>query len=267
MMTTTTMGERERMVPLDKIKVEVFVRRALDEEHVSTLEELIHAGTQLPPIVVTEKTLSVIDGRHRLQAYKQLGHETLRVQTVPEMGSRSEHLAAAMKANVGGSLPPKLRDVYLVAQQMLEDGSSQRAIVEHFAYFPRKFVERSISYAVSNRRKKLAQQAARLITGENLTVKQAAARMKIDADDVKDVLQKQAQYDEALQKLIAGIIHAGRSTSRTTSNAMAEAHRLQSEGIITKDEALDVVRRVIASHKRQLRTAEQYRLRISADQE
>jgi ParB-like chromosome segregation protein Spo0J len=68
----------------------------LDEQHVKSLVEVID---RVPPIIVDQRTMVVIDGLHRTEAARRAGREE--VSAVLFAGSETEALALAIKANVG----------------------------------------------------------------------------------------------------------------------------------------------------------------------
>ena len=70
----------------------------LDQEHVNMLVEVID---QVPPIIVEQRTMTVIDGLHRTEAARRAGR--LEIAAVIFTGSEVEALALAIKANVGHS--------------------------------------------------------------------------------------------------------------------------------------------------------------------
>ena len=72
----------------------------LDEEHVKSLVEVID---RVPPIIVEQRTMTVIDGLHRTEAARRAGHRE--IAAVIFAGSEIEALALAIKANVGHGKP------------------------------------------------------------------------------------------------------------------------------------------------------------------
>ena len=60
---------RVETVALKDLKLNLFVRQALNQDHALFLGELLENGVNLPPIRITRKR-EVIDGRHRIEAYE-----------------------------------------------------------------------------------------------------------------------------------------------------------------------------------------------------
>jgi hypothetical protein len=75
-------------------------RSRVDEEHVNSLIEVIN---RVPPIIVDQRTMMVIDGFHRTEAARRAGYGEIRA--VLFSGTRTDVLALAIKANVGHGNP------------------------------------------------------------------------------------------------------------------------------------------------------------------
>ena len=72
----------------------------VDPDHVAALAEVVD---RLPPVVVDERTMTVIDGVHRLAAYRSLGRS--HIPAVLFRGSAMEALVMAIQANIRHGKP------------------------------------------------------------------------------------------------------------------------------------------------------------------
>jgi transcriptional regulator with XRE-family HTH domain len=72
-------------------------RKALDLEYVKSLKAAILRGDSLPPIIIQLKGRILIDGWHRLEAFKQLGFISVRVKELDI--SESECLPTSIRIN------------------------------------------------------------------------------------------------------------------------------------------------------------------------
>jgi ParB-like chromosome segregation protein Spo0J len=72
---------------------------------------------QLPPIVVDEKTMVVIDGIHRLEAYRRA--KRTMVPAILFSGDETEAVACAIRANVGHGKPLTLSEKETAASTLL----------------------------------------------------------------------------------------------------------------------------------------------------
>ena len=89
-------------------------RERLSDDHVYALLEVID---QLPPIIVDKRTMSVIDGIHRLEAHRRASRTTIRA--VLFAGDETEALALAIRANVGHGRPLTLGERQTAAATLL----------------------------------------------------------------------------------------------------------------------------------------------------
>jgi ParB-like chromosome segregation protein Spo0J len=89
-------------------------RERLNDDHVCALSEVID---QLPPIIVDKRTMSVIDGIHRLEAHRRASRTTIRA--ILFAGDETEALALAIRANVGHGRPLSLGERQTAAATLL----------------------------------------------------------------------------------------------------------------------------------------------------
>jgi ParB-like chromosome segregation protein Spo0J len=57
----------------------IYPRHTVDEQYVASLVLALRAGTQLPPIVADKKSKRLVDGWHRLRAYRRVVGDTAAV--------------------------------------------------------------------------------------------------------------------------------------------------------------------------------------------
>jgi ParB-like chromosome segregation protein Spo0J len=90
-----------RAVPLDELSVGYSPRLVrVDDDHVALLMEVLE---RLPPIVVNEATMTVIDGVHRAEAFRRAGRSEIRA--VLYSGDETGALVLAVQANVRHGKP------------------------------------------------------------------------------------------------------------------------------------------------------------------
>jgi len=80
----------------------LYPRHIVDGTHVAHLQEAIHAGAELPPILIDKKTKRIVDGVHRYKAHlRALGDEgTIRAE-VQSFRSEAEMFLEAARRNAG----------------------------------------------------------------------------------------------------------------------------------------------------------------------
>ena len=90
-----------RTVRLAELSVGYSARLVrVDDDHVALLMEALE---RLPPIIVDEATMTVIDGVHRVEAFRRAGRPEIRA--VPYLGDEIGALAIAIQANVRHGKP------------------------------------------------------------------------------------------------------------------------------------------------------------------
>jgi len=92
-------------VPIDKIKVDrsMYPRSSIDYLHISHLRDALLAGNELPPILC-DQHLRLIDGYHRLEAYKKAKATKVPV-VIKHIKGEDEFLAEAVAANIAHGRP------------------------------------------------------------------------------------------------------------------------------------------------------------------
>ena len=100
-----TTGERgpsePRAVPLAAVSVGYSPREMMvDADHVASLAEVLD---RLPPVVIDGLTMTVIDGVHRVEAFRKAGRSHIEARVF--QGNRTEALVLAIAANVRHGKP------------------------------------------------------------------------------------------------------------------------------------------------------------------
>jgi ParB-like chromosome segregation protein Spo0J len=90
-----------RLVRLADLSISYSPRQTrVDQDHVAALLEVID---RLPPILVDEVTMTVIDGMHRVEAHRRAGRSEMKA--VYFSGTETEALVIAIQANVKHGKP------------------------------------------------------------------------------------------------------------------------------------------------------------------
>jgi ParB-like chromosome segregation protein Spo0J len=99
-------GHRITDLLISRIQGAVEARTGgLDQGHVTTLME---TARQWPPIVVWGKECRLVDGAHRVEAARRLGHK--RISAIRFVGSADEAFVEAVHRNIAHGLPLKVAD-------------------------------------------------------------------------------------------------------------------------------------------------------------
>src|SRR5262249_32826407 len=120
----------------------VYPRRHLDEGRVAVLIDLLEAGVVLPPIRVQRGTDIILNGEHRVEAYKRPGRAEILVEEVDV--ADEDLLAYACQQDVAAALPYTQEDRRDVARRLYAAGKGIAIIVD-LVKCPRQTVRRWLS--------------------------------------------------------------------------------------------------------------------------
>ncbi len=176
---------------LSDIKETFYVRVALNEDHVLRFAELYEHKAEVPLIKVTEVTKQLVDGRHRKAAMLLRDTTEAEVELVPE-AEFPELIIQALKANVGGPLPPSKADIHLTVKMLLEKRTPQKWIISQVSEmvgFPKSLVRRYLDNVHSDMSKAKKTRALNAVTEGGMTVPDAAKEFGVDPETIKDALR------------------------------------------------------------------------------
>ena len=106
---------RARAVPLAKLGVGYSPRQTkVDPAHVAALMEVVD---HLPPVIVDERTMAVIDGVHRLEAFRRLGRS--HINALLFAGDEMEALVLAVRTNITHGKPLNRSERQTAARALL----------------------------------------------------------------------------------------------------------------------------------------------------
>ena len=175
------MKDKEDIMSIGDIKENFLVRLELNLSHVEFLKSLVDAGEKLPPPLVSEGDCELIDGRHRIAAYKLRGDKEIIVHT-RKFKTQAEKIATALSLNLGGSLPPSKGDISHVLELLLSVGESRRSIIELVSAktsLPPRLIKDHLDYVQANIAKARLRKAVQAVTDKGMTVPEAAATFAV----------------------------------------------------------------------------------------
>jgi hypothetical protein len=97
-----------RTLPLAKLveDMALYPRHVVDDIHVARLVEALRAGAQLPPVIAEAKSNRIVDGWHRVRAYRKfLGPEASIDVEVRTYKNEADLLADAIRLNSAHGRP------------------------------------------------------------------------------------------------------------------------------------------------------------------
>jgi hypothetical protein len=141
------MGKIIIQVKISELKDRFGIRSIINHEHELYLWSLIEGGVPLPPIKIT-KDYYIIDGRHRIEAYKDANIEIIEAEVINE-DSTIEIVKLALSSNIGGPLPPTKNDICRTMILLVEKKYSRKRIFDEFSkILPKSLIRTSYHSAV-----------------------------------------------------------------------------------------------------------------------
>jgi len=214
------------LVALKDLKKNLFVRTELNHDHVLMLADLIRGGVKLPPIEITLDN-TVIDGRHRIEAYELNKIFDLEATVTEDVTEESDLIVRAFKANTGGSLPPTRQDTEHTIMLLIDRGVPKKQIGDSLG-LPAGMARRYIEEVQSRAKRAQLLRAAAAVAEKDVTVSQAADDYKVDIDDLKEVMSGRRR------KQRRGGVAQARRTLTTTYRSLASKNAALLRGILEK---------------------------------
>tara|TARA_Y100000310_G_scaffold345356_1_gene464099 strand:- start:2850 stop:3854 length:1005 start_codon:yes stop_codon:yes gene_type:complete len=191
-------------VKLEDLAIPFYIRTHVDPDRASFFRTMRESGEHIDPILVTEETLQVIDGRTRKLGVEQAGAKKINVVFCAE-ADKETLIAAALLCNApaNASLPSTEGDVLLAMELMMDEGVSKMKI--------RGYVMQATGFAPTHIRKLM----------KTIEKRDEAKRIKKARQEVsKEVPMKEAadNHGVTLQKLKDAI--AGKKTKVKSANLL-----------------------------------------------
>ncbi len=186
-------AKKSTSVLISKLKDRFYVREGHKQSHVDFLAALYRSGTALPPIEVTPD-FAVIDGRHRVLALKLLKRRHVEVIIINETNN-FKLVARAIKANIGGSLPPTPDDIFFAIEHLVKNGATKNEV---FATIPldASFVAPLYKGVMLQHEQKKLQRAVEAVADGNTTIVQAAKKFGLNAKNIQAAVRGRAKKVE-----------------------------------------------------------------------
>ncbi len=257
---------RTQKVKLTDLKLNLFVRKELDQDRVWLLSELIENGVQMTDNIMVTKGLEIVDGRHRYEAYDLNKIEEVVVNVV-DLEDEVDIIAAAYRANTGGSKPPTIADTEHTVGLLLARKQSIKAIAEVLGLPPattRNFVKDIKSRL--NRANLMNAVAA--VTEGDATVAEAAELHDVDIDKLKEALsgtrKKHKQSRHGVEELQRSITFLYKSVASKNGNALTKLLEKYEDGDVTEKQVREILSHIKDSQKRASRTLADWQQRFEA---
>lgn len=125
------MSESTTVVPIDRLveDLTIYPRCAVDDQHVRALLDALRVGVTLPPPIIDAVSSRIVDGWHRVRAYRHMLGPTGSIEVIARTyASEAELIADAVRCNASHgrrlSRVDQVRSILLLEQA----GVDHRAI-------------------------------------------------------------------------------------------------------------------------------------------
>lgn len=254
--------KRTESVKVADLKTNLFVRKALDQNHALYLAELVENGVELPPIKVTEDFV-VVDGRHRIEAYELNKITTVKAQIVI-VDDETELIAEAYRANTGGSKPPTPEDTEHTIMLLLDRNESMKRIGELLG-LPAAMARRYANDVRSRMSRQKLQKAASAVTDGGLTVAKAAEQYEVEAEKLKDVLSgHRRKHRQGIKELQVTVTKTHKSLSLKDAAVIRRLLEKYEDGDVTESQVRGIFEQIEGLHKRANRAIADWKKRFEA---
>lgn len=175
----------------DDIRVEIYAREKLDEDRVlefALLFEQPDYMDRIPAIEITPDG-SLIDGRQRLEGAKISGIQNGIRCKIKKVADKVNHIEEALKANFGGSVPPKKADIIMVIKDMIFAGASRNRAIEFMkSLYPPSVATKYVDEARHGINRDKMRDAKRDVLDNGLTIPTSAAKYGLDPERLREEL-------------------------------------------------------------------------------
>jgi hypothetical protein len=244
--TKKTAKKAVKIVNIESIHQEFFVRRSLDEDMVIQFAEALEAGAKFPPIEVVDRDdggYILVNGRHRLAANNLNSARTMSVRV---LASKPRHalIQLAMADNMGGSKPPTRSDIQFATINAIEAGAKvidvQRGLEK---FYPTSVASRFINDARSNINARRTRKALTLMA-DGATIESAAKEAGVGVKSIKGALvrkKKKTREYGTITAVKGGISHRLRSFAQKNAAALRVMFVDLEEDVTTIAQIQDVI--------------------------
>ncbi|MES3004526.1 MAG: ParB N-terminal domain-containing protein [Patescibacteria group bacterium] len=250
-------------VKLSDLKVNLFVRKSLDQDHVLHLAELIEAGVEMNTLIQVTEDMNVIDGRHRKEAYDLAKKTEVRVQVL-RMDDESELIGYAYRANTGVSKLPTSADTDHTIMLLLEKGESMKRIGELLG-LPTSVARKYAMEVKSRMARAKLQRAVDAVTEGGLTTVKAAEQYGVDLDKLKESLSgRRKKGKKGVAEILANLGRNQRSHSQKVANALRSLQDKYEDGDVVERQVRQILQHIEEGNARSARSLTEWKKRFDA---
>ncbi len=248
-------------VHIKNLTTKFDVRKKLNDSHVLNLAYLYEAGEELPPLVIT-KQMEIVDGRHRKAAMELAGREVAHCVIAGETDDGAL-IVSALKANVGGALPPTQDDIVHSIVLLFNQGWTEKKILDNLP-FPRVVGRKYAKTAWGIILNAKLTSAMKAISEDGITMKTASERFGVPEEKLKEHLNPNRKREK--QKTVAWrknhISRAYQGFHRKIAYEIQALSNSFEEQQVSEEEALAVFEHIFESIRKGEKRVEEHRERF-----
>ncbi len=251
-----------KKIAIKDIKRNLFVRSSLDQEWALQLAELIDAGVKLPPIKINKQNV-LIDGRHRIEAHElnQLAEIEYEIKDIED---EKELIAEAYKANLGGSLPPRVQDTEHTVRLLLQRDETIKSIADLLG-LPPSITRKLVGNVRSKDERAKVQRAAMAVTEGGLTVTKAAEAHGANEEKVREALGGRGRrHKKGIEEMQRGLTVLFKSNSSKIAALMRSLSEKYEDGDVSARQVSEILAHVKSLLKRSNRNLTDWETRFAA---
>ena len=255
--------KRTETVKLADIKVNMFVRKELDADRVLFLAGLIQNGVKMNENIKVTEDHTVIDGRHRKEAYELLDMTEVKVD-ICFVKDETDLIAEAYKSNTGSSKPPTIADTEHTIMLLLERNETMKRIGELLG-LPAGMARKYAGEVKSRMNRAKLQRAAASVTEGGLTTAQAAERHEVDEKNLKEILSgNRKKHKHGIDGLQGKLTSDYRSISSQNGATLRRILEKYEDGDVTAKQVEEVIAHTESLQKKLVRATADWRERFEA---
>ncbi|HLC28337.1 MAG TPA: ParB/RepB/Spo0J family partition protein [Dehalococcoidia bacterium] len=159
---------------------DLYPRTMVSGPHVARLRDALTARITTPPVIVDATSKRIVDGFHRVRAYKQLGRETIECE-IRMYKNDAELFADAVRLNSGHGRPLGPYEIKKSVETLRRLGVGEKRIIEIVRAPKERIVEIVSRFATSTSGHESAVKAAYEsdLAGQEMTADQEVANRKL----------------------------------------------------------------------------------------
>lgn len=228
----------KKTILISDIKPNLFVRKALNMDHVSMLANIMRIDKEKLPDPVVNQDKVLIDGRHRTAAAKSLGWKEIEVEIV-NVTDEVEMISMAFKANDGGSLPPTDADKEHTIEMLIDRDESHHAIAKLLG-LDLHLVRHYVKGVKSRMSAKRMLQARSAVGNKDMTVTKAAEAYKVDIHRLRRHVRGVDGPPDGIRGIRNKIKQSHKSLSMKNAYVCSDVLDRFDDGILTEKQAINV---------------------------